>query len=1562
MNTGNPADDDSIERIVRFNEGAIQSLPRLEALQDQYVSVRAETVEPSLLLIYAETERKDALALAAALKTQLAAHGCDWPLHDWHQVRVGESLESTRRVWLQDASLVLVLTSPALIAVLKQGEVRLETGRPLLPLALRRVEPEQLEGTPLAGLSVFPRQGDDPWTARTRARRDEWIGAAARQVLDWTRHQGGKRPGRADLRDLLARVPQFRGDDCDDARYVLQYIKGRADPEGRPAVEFLLDWLRDPRGDVFCAVFGELGMGKTTLCQRLTRVLLDLRETELGLPLPLYLDLRGVNSVGWDWTRGAPDLDPLLGHLLATAYNIPEGEARPDAGQVRELAQRQGGLILLDGLDEVMNRLTPEQCRLFIQRLWGLLPPILWKPPARLPPEEAQAWKRPPGVGRLIMTCRSHFFRTIADQINALDGQQRESVGRDDYLWVNLLPFTGGQVETYFRQVFADDPERARRVIAMLDEVHDLRELGSRPYNLRLIQDQVEALESLQREGRRIEIADLYDGLVGQWTRRDDPKHRLSRDHKLVLMERLALRLWSEQSGDLRYTALEDWLSDQILSDPRWERIDYRAYLNQPGGAEILKEDLRNATFLVREGEDRFRFAHTSIMEFFLARALHRALVDDRLDDWAVPVPSPETLDFLGGLIASRESAACLAGLARIRARYRPRASELALAYALYAYAEDRPGADFAGFQLQGASLRFQRWGGREDRPMDWRGADLSGAELKGGRFVDCDFRGVRFDGADLARTRFDRCRWDGVSARGVDLTGATLSQCPATGTDLTNAQFYQSHWLGDLPVSVRAVPPAVFSSGSALVSARARCASISGHSGSVLCILVDPSGRWLASAGADGTVRLWDTGSGRLLHVLEGHLGRVLTLTVPSDGRWLASAGDDGAVRLWDLAKGQVLHILDGHEGWVGALTTAPDGRWLASAGADGTVRLWNTETGRALYVLKGHRGRVLRLAVAPDGRWLASAGDDGRVRMWDLANGQVLHILDGHEGLVAALTIAPDGCWLASAGVDGFVRLWDTASAQLLHSLDGHGSWPGVLAVAPDGRWLAAAGADGIVRLWDPMSGRELSTLEGHESPVRVLAAAPNGNWLASTDLHGTVRLWEPVSGRLLHVLEWHGGIVEALTACPKANWLASAADDGSVRLWDPATGRALLTLERHERGTSSMTVAPDGQWLASVSLDGTVHLLDPTSGRDLHAMEALGSRGGLLASAPDGRWLALAGTDSRVRLWDVVSGRLLHVFDGHQFSVSALAATPDGNWLAVADHDGRLDLWDTASGQALRVLEGPQFEVFALAAAPNGHWLASAGLEGTVHLWDPANGRALQVLVGPRMAIRALATAPDGRWLASGGADGTVRMWDPATGLTLHVLKGDQLTVDALAVAPDGRWLASASGDTVRLWDPASGEVLHVLEGHGGMVSALAPGPDGRWLVSAGAGGTLRFWDPASGQALWTLKRHRNDVFRLVSDPNGRWLASAGADGWVRLWTLPSDGTKPFCATAIEHLPEGNWVVWRDPDGPNRRWVRWSRDAWRWLGWHAPLPDGEHWMFYPMDAFRSDPEPDE
>ncbi len=82
------------------------------------------------------------------------------------------------------------------------------------------------------------------------------------------------------------------------------------------------------------------------------------------------------------------------------------------------------------------------------------------------------------------------------------------------------------------------------------------------------------------------------------------------------------------------------------------------------GGAakrrDELLQDFRTATFIARWDGDTFRFAHTSLQEYFLAVHLVNALEEEQLDEWSLPEVNVETLDFAAELFVQRctESAA----------------------------------------------------------------------------------------------------------------------------------------------------------------------------------------------------------------------------------------------------------------------------------------------------------------------------------------------------------------------------------------------------------------------------------------------------------------------------------------------------------------------------------------------------------------------------------------------------------------------------------------------------------------------------------------------------------------------------------------------------------------------------------------------------------------------------------------------------------------------------------------------------------------------------------------
>jgi WD40 repeat protein len=598
----------------------------------------------------------------------------------------------------------------------------------------------------------------------------------------------------------------------------------------------------------------------------------------------------------------------------------------------------------------------------------------------------------------------------------------------------------------------------------------------------------------------------------------------------------------------------------------------------------------------------------------------------------------------------------------------------------------------------------------------------------------------------------------------------------------------------------------------------------------------------------------------------LTGHNDDAVAVAFSPDGAQLASASAEGSVRLWDTATGDpVGEPLTFHDGFVVGLAFSPGGTQLASASVDGTVRLWDTATGDPVgEPLTFHDGEVPEALLSPDGNRLVFADDDGTLRFWDPTTGDsVGEPLTIHNDDVEHAAFSPDGTRLAIADVDGTVRLWDTTTGEpvgepLMFADDEVMEWVGFTS---DGTRLAFATGEGTVQLWDPDTGNPVGELlAGHNDDVLWVVFSPDGKQLASITGNGeTVRLWDRTTrDELQEPLTGHNGSVLEVVFSPDGTLLASASDDNTVRLWDTATADPIdELLTENDQTVVGAAFSRDGTLLASASIDGTVRLWDPATGDQLREPLDNGNPVLDVAFSPDGTLLASASDDGTVRLWDPATGDQLGgpLTSDIDDPVWAVAFSPDGTLLAAASGAGKVQLWDTATRDPVgRPLTGHEEGVVGVAFSPDGTLLASASNDGTVRLWDPATGDPVgEPLAGHVDAVEGVTFSPDGTRLASASNDGTVRLWDPATGDPVgEPLAGHDGSVSGLAFSPDGTLLASAGDDdwSVRLWDPATGDPVGEPLDNGNPVLDVAFSPDGTLLASAGV--DLRLWN-----AVWDIK---------------------------------------------------------------------------------------------------------
>jgi WD40 repeat protein len=278
---------------------------------------------------------------------------------------------------------------------------------------------------------------------------------------------------------------------------------------------------------------------------------------------------------------------------------------------------------------------------------------------------------------------------------------------------------------------------------------------------------------------------------------------------------------------------------------------------------------------------------------------------------------------------------------------------------------------------------------------------------------------------------------------------------------------------------------------------------------GGVYGVAFSPDSKTLASAGGDGTIKLWDVATAKEVATFRGHADRVFSVAFSPDGRQLASASYDQTVRLWDLATGKVTAALP-HGSRVFTVVFHPRGKLLATGAYNGIIRLWALETGKVKATLSGHAGAVYGLAFNSGGTMLASASEDYRVKLWEVSTAKERATLEGRGDIVWSVAFDAHDKVLASGGNYGHIRLWDAWTGEARATL-GKAGEPHAYGVA-FGRdpWFLALAVGDKVRLVDPATGLNWAVLEGHTDAVQALALSPDGRWLASGSFDNIIKLW--------------------------------------------------------------------------------------------------------------------------------------------------------------------------------------------------------------------------------------------------------------------------------------------------------------------------------------------------------------------------------------------------------------------------------------------------------------------
>lgn len=553
------------------------------------------------------------------------------------------------------------------------------------------------------------------------------------------------------------------------------------------------------------------------------------------------------------------------------------------------------------------------------------------------------------------------------------------------------------------------------------------------------------------------------------------------------------------------------------------------------------------------------------------------------------------------------------------------------------------------------------------------------------------------------------------------------------------------------------------------------------------------------------------------------------------------------------------------------------------AVAFANGRVDLiaWPADRERHVTVVPATGAAAApRLQFSPGGEHLLvmDTGAQPRMQLWRLRDGRRLSesALDFPE----AAWFSPTGAWLARlvSGAVEFVDASGNIAGRVVRPLAFNH-------VAMDDRRGVAllSSQDRTATVVRVPSGEVVGAAMLHEGAVTEAGFAPGGAILTAS-FDATVREWNGATHEPALEPFLHRGPVIWVRALRDGR-IASLGEDQQLRLWRRAAVAA-ASVANLESGTA-VEVSRDGRLLSRLRGDGVLEVarirtavggeaVEPfraiSGSQRVSAPYTVGADGSVFAWTSGARKLGWLASDGKAPAGEVAMPEPIRAVD----------VARDGGLVAAQLADGTIRVIDTRtarpSGLAARIDDG----IMAWALTEDGRYLLVAG-EGRLQAFDARSGypvaaRPIAGSLGADISRAASAIA------YSGGRD--LAVWQPGPGVPRRVPLPALVT--AVRFAPDGsRVLAVTVDGRVHVRDAATlAEVGPALR-HSNAVVRAEFSPDGQWVVTTALDRTIRIWDPVSGQVVADPPRVKSRSTRPLILGDGNWLATIGADGEPVEW---------------------------------------------------------------------------
>jgi len=390
---------------------------------------------------------------------------------------------------------------------------------------------------------------------------------------------------------------------------IIEDRTGRKDPLSN----YVNKWLNDNTQNLL-VILGDYGTGKTSFTLKYASELANKRKLENKGIIPVRIELKKY--------REALSYDTMIvSHLSENGISTNK--------EAFDFLLKTGNIMLmLDAFDEMAVQVNEEVTK----KNFGEL------------------CKAVNGKAKVILTCRTHYFKEhpeVKSRVFDIRAPKGFITDEGTPLYESISSLKNRKI--CFLQYFDDIKireylnnalgEKAKEAMDMLNNENykGLKDLATRPVLLAMI---AQSYNEISKGEIIPSAAGLYEAYIQKWVDRDDEKINLTKDGKVTFAEQLAVKLWLENEDKIHYRDLSPLVNEH-----------FKSKILAPADLEYAEHEVRASSFLTRDADGNYGFAHKSFMEFFIARKLVGEIVTNQIVDFGKNEITGEIADLMSDMV-----------------------------------------------------------------------------------------------------------------------------------------------------------------------------------------------------------------------------------------------------------------------------------------------------------------------------------------------------------------------------------------------------------------------------------------------------------------------------------------------------------------------------------------------------------------------------------------------------------------------------------------------------------------------------------------------------------------------------------------------------------------------------------------------------------------------------------------------------------------------------------------------------------------------------------------------